>query len=74
MIVFLSSSSRARYADDIIRMLALPCGGQMQFRYDGKWLADDVRNRVPYEQLADEYALVCFVAGSGDPVPYDLRP
>ncbi|MER8505258.1 hypothetical protein [Mesorhizobium sp. M0618] len=74
MIVFLSSSARARYADDIIRMLALPRGGQMQFRYDGKWLAGDVRSRVPREQLADEYALVCFVAGSSDPIPYELIP
>ncbi|WP_224543694.1 hypothetical protein [Mesorhizobium sp. CA16] len=74
MIVFLSSSARARYADDVIRMLALPRGGQLQFRYDGRWLADDVRNRVPCEQLADEYALVCFVAGSSDPIPYDLIP
>lgn len=74
MIVFLSSSSRPRYADDIIRMLALPHGGQMQFRYSANWLADDVRARVPGAQLADEYALVCFVADGTAANPYELVP
>lgn len=74
MIVFLSSSSRPRYADDIIRMLALPHGGQMQFRYSAKWLADDVRARVPGAQLADEFALICFVADGTAANPYELVP
>ncbi len=74
MIVFLSSSARPRYADDIIRMLALPRGGQMQFRYSANWLADDVKARVPGAQLADEYGLVCFVAGAAAVTPYELVP
>ena len=74
MIVFLSSSARPRYADDIVRMLALPHGGQMQFRYSANWLADDVRARVPGEMLADEYALVCFVADGAAAIPYELVP
>lgn len=74
MIVFLSSSSRPRYADDIIRMLALPHGGQMQFRYNANWLADDIRVRVRGAQLADEFALICFVANSTAAKPYELVP
>lgn len=74
MIVFISSSARPRYADDIIRMLALPKGGQMQFRYSANWLADDVRRRVPRAQLADEYGLVCFVAPVTAVTPYELIP
>ena len=74
MIIFLSSSSRPRYADDIIRMLALPHGGQMQFRYSANWLADDVRSRVPGAQLADESALICFVADGTAANPYELVP
>lgn len=74
MIVFLSSSARPRYADDVIRMLALPHGGQMQFRYSAKWLADDVRARVPRALLADEYALICFVADGTATTPYELVP
>lgn|GEM_PF-6031185 len=74
MIVFISSSARARYADDIIRMLALAKGGQMQFRYSANWLADDVRGRAPSMQLADEYGLVCFVAPDTAATPYELIP
>jgi hypothetical protein len=74
VIVFLSSSARPRYADDIIRMLALPRGGQMQFRYNASWLADDIRAQIPGEQLAGEYALVCYVADAKVPNPYELVP
>jgi hypothetical protein len=74
VIVFISSSARPRYADDIIRMLALPKGGQMQFRYSANWLADEVRSRVPGGQLADEYGLVCFVASDKAAAPYELIP
>ncbi|MEG3162712.1 hypothetical protein U1763_19605 [Sphingomonas sp. LB2R24] len=74
MIVFLSSSARSRYADDIIRMLALPHGGQMQFRYSAKWLADDVRAQVPRGELAGELALICYVADSSAADPYGLVP
>jgi len=55
-------------------MLALPHGGQMQFRYSANWLADDVRARVPGAQLADEYALICFVADGMAANPYKLVP
>lgn len=74
MIVFISSSARQRYADDIIRMLALPKGGQMQFRYSAVWISDEVRRRVPGGQLADECGLVCFVASDKATTPYVLIP
>src|SRR5688572_18618268 len=74
MIVFLSSSARPRYADDIIRMLSLPIGAQMQFRYSANWLATDVRDQVPRGLLAGEYALVCFVADDKASKPYEMVP
>ena len=74
MIVFLSSSARPRYADDIIRMLALPIGAQMQFRYNANWLAADVRDQVPGSRLAGEYALVCYVAAETAAVPFEMVP
>lgn len=74
MIVLLSSDFRPRYSDDIIRILALPRGAQLQLRYSAQLLADDVRSRVPREQLAGEAALVCFVANADAPVPLAIVP
>lgn len=74
MIVLLSSDLRPRYSDDIVRLLALPRGGQLQLRYGAPLLAADVKARVSREQLAGEAALVCFVAADNAPVPFALVP
>lgn len=74
MIVLLSSDFQPRYSDDIIRILALPRGGQLQLRYGAQLLAGDVQKRVPREQLAGEAALVCFVADANAPTPFALIP
>lgn len=74
MIVLLSSDVRPRYSDDIIRILALPRGGQLQLRYGAPLIAADVQGRVPREQLAGEAALVCFVANANAPIPFALIP
>lgn len=74
MIVLLSSDFRPRYSDDIIRILALPRGGQLQLRYGASLLTADVQGRVPREQLAGETALVCFVADANAPTPFALVP
>lgn len=52
----------------------MPHGGQMQFRYSANWLADDIRARVPGAQLADEVALICFVADATAAIPHELVP
>lgn len=72
MIVLLSSDFRPRYSDDIIRLLALPKGGQLQLRYSAPLLAADIKTRVPREQLAGEPALVCFVADANAVAPFAL--
>jgi hypothetical protein len=74
MIVLLSSDSRPRYSDDIIRILAMPRGGQVQLRYGAALLSGDVQKHVAREHLAGEAALVCFVAGSNAPMPFALVP
>jgi len=74
MIVLLSSDFRPRYSDDIIRILALPRGGQLQLRYGAPLLTAEVQGRVPREQLAGEAALVCFVADANAPTPFALVP
>lgn len=76
VLVFLSSAppNRPRYADDIVRVLALPIGGQMQFRYARNWIAASVVGRIPGEQLADERILICFLAGDGKSRKFEIVP
>lgn len=61
MLILLSSGVQPRYADDIVRILALPRGGQLQFRYDVRLLSPAVLNKVPGEGLAGGQAMVCFL-------------
>ncbi|WP_340316168.1 hypothetical protein [Rhizorhabdus argentea] len=74
MIVLLSSDFRPRYSDDIIRILALPRGGQLQLRYGASLLTAGVQGCVPREQLAGEAALICFVADANASTPFALVP
>jgi hypothetical protein len=39
MFLCLSSGTRARYRQDVLRALAMPLGTELQFRYDLKWIA-----------------------------------
>jgi hypothetical protein len=76
MLVLLSSAApnRPRYADDIVRVLALPPGAQMQFRYDRRWVAPSVIAQIPREQLADEPILICFLAADSGPHGFEILP
>jgi hypothetical protein len=74
MIILLSSAARPRYADDIVRVLALPTGAQMHFRYNRSWVEPSLYARIPREQLAGEAILVCFLAGDGKANPYTIVP
>lgn len=42
MYICLSSGTRPRYRQDILRAIAMPKGAQLQFRYDRRWIASDV--------------------------------
>lgn len=74
MIVLISSDYRVRYADDIVRLLALPKEGQMLFRYGEELLSEEVKARLPRMQLAGEQVLVCFLTNRADAVPATLVP
>ena len=67
MLILLSSGARPRYRDDIIRSLALPLGGSVQFRYEKSIVSADIK-RAP-ESFADQTALVCYLSNRvpGDP-------
>ncbi len=62
MLIFLSSGAQPRYADDIVRILALPRGGQLQFRYDVRLLSPAVIDKIPREGLAGAQGMVCFLS------------
>jgi len=74
VLVLLSSGVQPRYADDIVRILALPRGGQLQFRYDVRLLSPWVLEKLPREGLAGAQALVCFLASSGPSSPRQIVP
>lgn len=56
MFLLLSSAARPRYRDDILRCIAAPVGGTIQFRYQKKWIACD-----SLKSLNGKDGLVCFV-------------
>lgn len=76
MIVLLSSAppNRPRYSDDIIRVMAQPLGGQMQFRYDQQWMSDEIWGRIDCEGLAGEWGLTCFLSQSLGNAPSKAMP
>jgi hypothetical protein len=45
-LLLLSSGSRPRYLEDVVRALALPDGGHLQFRYEQNLLASGVRSHL----------------------------
>ena len=74
MIVLISSDYRLRYADDMVRLLALPTEGQMLFRYGEELLSAEVKSRLPRGMLAQEKVLVCFLTNRADSTPARFIP
>ncbi len=67
MFILLSSASSPRYREDILRCLAAPVCSLVQFRYDKRYLSEDLQQRIDKKQLtmpAD--AVVCFLESGGD--------
>ena len=62
MLLLISSSARLRYHDDIVRVLAHPEGTDFRFRYEFKYVADDVVNDIRAGRCSGETALVCYLA------------
>lgn len=65
-LVLLSSDAQPRYADDIIRVLALAPGLQTQFRYDTRLIESSVVALAQSGQLSGEAAVVCYVTPGGE--------
>ena len=61
LILLLSSGQSRRYRDDIIRVLALPAGGYLRFRYDQRHVPTTLLNRAAGSVLTNCAVLIAFV-------------
>lgn len=61
MLVLLSSGASRRYRDDIIRVLALPEGADLQFRYDRRYIDEALAQQIGTGQLKHENAIVLYL-------------
>src|SRR6266480_3485491 len=74
-IIFFSSDASDLYKADIFRVLALPDGYTIQFRYERQYVLEEFREKP--EQLKSRQAVIFFLAGndlSKLPAERKLRP
>lgn len=64
LVLMLSSGQRPRYRDDIIRAMALPHGGRLQFRYREKYVPDDTLRELCHNSLRGCQAVVAYLDAS----------
>jgi hypothetical protein len=74
MLLLLSSGARARYREDIVRCLALPSGGHLQFRYDLTIVDDTIVNDTASGKLVGQSALVCYLWNRTEGAPTEFIP
>jgi hypothetical protein len=74
MLLFLSSGARPRYREDIVRTLALPPGGRLQFRYDLSIVDETVVNDTKSGKLFGQRALVCYLWNRVEGAPTEYVP
>ena len=74
MLLFLSSGARNRYREDIVRSLALPEGGFLQFRYELAIVDQRILDSVKSGQLLNRDVIVCYVSTLPEGVPTDFVP
>ena len=65
MLVLLSSDYSPRYKQDVLRCLATPTGGTVQFRYDKVHISDGVLEQLGGKLSLPAPAIVCSVATKG---------
>jgi len=70
----LSSGRRPRYRDDIIRALALPKGGRLQFRYRKKYVPAAGFHALSKNKLRGAEALVAYLDASNQQATPEIVP
>lgn len=73
-VLMLSSGQRPRYRDDIIRVMALPTGGRLQFRYRKEHIPDEVFDELAQNHLSGSEALVAYLDTSNQGSPPEIVP
>lgn len=61
MFICMSSGARPRYRQDVILALAMPEGSSLQFRYDLKWIAPKVIERIKNGSFKNVKALISYI-------------
>ena len=74
MLLFLSSGARERYREDIVRSLALPDDGLLQFRYDLSIVHDKLLQDARSGRLQNADALICYASTGTKGAPTDFAP
>lgn len=64
MLILLSSTSAARYREDVLRCLAAPLASHVQFRYRRSLISDELLDRLESGKLVGN-GLVCFLDAAG---------
>jgi hypothetical protein len=72
MLLLLSSASRKRYKNDVLRCLSAPVGGRLQFRYSIDLVAQNVLDHPALYH--EKEAIVCAVELDETKSPCPLRP
>jgi hypothetical protein len=73
-VLMLSSGKWPRYRDDIIRALALPIGGGLQFRYRKKHVPTDAFEAMSKNAFRGAEALVAYLDASNQQPPPQIVP
>lgn len=66
-VLLLSSDSRRRYAEDVLRALALPRGAIIQFRYETDYVAGALQQAIANGSAVGRRCLVTFLADRESP-------
>ncbi|GIV04169.1 MAG: hypothetical protein KatS3mg015_2999 [Fimbriimonadales bacterium] len=73
-VLMLSSGQRPRYRDDIIKALALPMGGRLQFRYRKEHVPTDAFQILAENKLRGAEALVAYLDASNQQAEPEIVP
>ena len=61
----LSSAARRQYAEDILRVLALPVGANLQFRYATEIVAPEIKTEIDEGKLSDKPCIISSMVVEG---------
>jgi hypothetical protein len=74
MLLCLSSAAMPRYKQDILRALAMPAGARLQFRYNLRWVAQALHERIRSNSLKGHEACIAYIdQGQKEKTP-DIAP